>query len=984
MTVARHARPGRPPAAPEQENAVNPTSDLRTFLGWEAPALPQAAALLADAHARDGTLDLGSVLVALPGGRAARRLKELLVTEATSRGLRLIPPTVTTLGRLPELLYATDRPVAEVQVARRAWLRQLRALPRERLGLLFPHPPAPADLRGWLALAAEVQRLHGTVGGAGRRFADVVACCHEGLLFDDSARWAVLAALQDGYAADLARLGRSDRDLDRIEAVARGVISCAQELWLVGVAELPAVLRAMLTSLPARDAARLRILVHAPAERADAFDALGCVRPAAWLDADIPLSDRQLAIVGHPSNQAAHAARVLAELDGAFAADEIVLGVPDAEVVPYLERQLASAGVRARYAGGLPVERTSAFRLLTALADLLHDGSFESLAALARHPAFGDWLRTHRWQVKHPGAAAFRESDGWLVQLDTFLCERLPLSVTDALDGEGGYGRAVVEALRAALLDDALLGGLRGTRPLAEWMPRVLELLLEIYGDAARSRDVPEERRLVSACQALRNAAAAHARVPASQDETCDVATAMRVLLDDVRGETLPPEADDAAIELLGWLELHLDDAPVAVLTGMNEPFVPEAVNADAFLPNALRAKLGIEDNDRRYARDAYQLTALLHSRQVHAIAGRRTMLGDPLRPSRLLLATSGDALGRRIRAFLGGDDESTRTTAIATSPGNGTRFLLPPARVIRLLEVPDTFSVTELGAVLQDPYGWALGRLMGEEPVEDAARELDPLRFGSLAHRVLERFGRSEAAAWDAEVRIAESLEAALDACVAQDFGATLPAVRLQVEQLRLRLRSFAKAQAAWLADGWRTVGVECRVPDGVPFVVDGVPVRLRGRIDRIDYHAGRDEWAVFDYKTGEKPETPEDKHRTKQGDWVDLQLPLYRELLPHVVDEAGNRIFTGGPQAKLRLGYILLCGDPEEICFAEADWSDAELAQALDTARAVVRAVRLNRFEFDDDEVDRWLSDDLKALLGQGRLVVEEDELDALEVEA
>ena len=951
---------------------MTPTSDPRTFLGWDAPALPAAAALLADAYAQGDALAADGVVVALPGARAGRRLKELLVAEAERRRLRLVPPQVTTVGALPELLYSPAEPLADAQLARRVWLRQLRALAAAELAVLFPHLPPPTDLRRWFALADEVSQLHGLVGAAGRRFEDVAAACEAGLLYDDSVRWRVLARVQAGYAETLASLGRTDRDLARLAALEAppAALDCA--VWVVGVAEMPAVLRSLLARARPLE---LRVLVHAPSSLAHVFDELGCVRPQAWLAADVPLRDDQLEIVGHPSNQAVAAVRALSALGGAFAADEIVIGVPDPEVVPYLEQQLATAGVGARYAGGLPLERTSPFRLLSALADVLRDGSAESVAALARHPAFGEWLRRRRWQVPHPGAAAFRESDGWLMQLDAFLCERLPPSVTTELGGAGGRGRSVVEALRAALLSDALLGGLAGTRPLAQWLPRVLELMLELYGEGARSRDVPAERRLLGVAQALRNAAVAHARVPAELDEACDVATAIGVLLDELRGEPLPPEADDAAIELLGWLELHLDDSPMAVLTGMNEPFVPEAINAHAFLPNALRARLGIEDNDRRYARDAYQFTAMLHSRRVHAVAGRRTLLGDPQRPSRLLLATSGEPLARRVRAFLAADDSPLR--AASGAAGGATRFRLPPERVITLPSVPDSFRVTELGDLLCDPYGWALDRVMDGDVVDDSARELDPLRFGSLAHAVLERFGRSVAAASHDEAAIAAYLDQELDALVAAQFGATLPAVRLQVEQLRLRLRAFARAQAAWLLDGWQTVAVECGTPEGgVPFDVDGEPVRLRGRIDRIDWHAGRREWAVFDYKTGERGEGPDEVHRKKDA-WLSLQLPLYRELLPHVVDGDARPVCVHAPDAAVRLGFILLCGDPGQCRIELAEWTAAELEHAREAAREAVRTARANCFVFPGLDSD-WLSDDMAALLGRGRLVVEDEELE------
>ena len=45
------------------------------------------------------------------------------------------------------------------------------------------------------------------------------------------------------------------------------------------------------------------------------------------------------------------------------------------------------------------------------------------------------------------------------------------------------------------------------------------------------------------------------------------------------------PATDKTTVELLGWLELLLDDAPFAVVTGFNEGRVPESSDTDSLLP---------------------------------------------------------------------------------------------------------------------------------------------------------------------------------------------------------------------------------------------------------------------------------------------------------------------------------------------------------------------------------------------------------------
>ncbi len=197
------------------------------------------------------------------------------------------------------------------------------------------------------------------------------------------------------------------------------------------------------------------------------------------------------------------------------------------------------------------------------------------------------------------------------------------------------------------------------------------------------------------------------------------------------------------------------------------------------------------------------------------------------------------------------------------------------------------------------------------------------------------------------------------------------LPAVRLQVEQLRVRLHAFAVWQAKWRRAGWSIVGVECRTPDGgTPFPVDGEPFTISGRIDRMDHHPEHG-WALFDYKTGDAGDSPEATHRRgREKRWVDLQLPLYRHLLAEVRDASGSTPFSGTAADEVQLGYILLPRDSERVgeCFAE--WTGDQLDSADEQAREVVRFLRRNTFHFDAAAVSPRSAGPLAAVLGVGYL--------------
>jgi ATP-dependent helicase/nuclease subunit B len=952
-------------AAARGEAGSQPRITLR-FLGWDRPALPAAGDVLMDRYRGVEAADLSAATIVLPGRRPGRRLKELLLDRAEALDLRLVPPRIVAIGDLPELLHPPERPRADAVLARRAWARALREAPAERLAEVYPRRPEPGDLRGWETLAAEVHRLHGEVGGGGLRVRQVAAVCRDAgseLLFDDAARWEALAGVQERYAAILSEIGRSDRELARLEALrTEREVAFRGDLWLVGIAEMPRIVRLLLRSA----GVAIHVLVHAPEGEGVAFDELGCLRVEAWTERRLEIPDDRIRIADRPADQADAAVAEIARLGERYATDDVVIAVPDAELVPSLEQRLEGREVPARYAGGRPADRFAPHRLLAALADYLSGRRWEAFAALIRHPDLAAWLARATGQSE---AAILGAADRWYA-------DRLPASLPRSVAGGSRAARvvgAVIEVLESG--DGSLLAGMAGRRPLSRWPAAILPALAKVYEGRTLSRDRPRDRALLAALQGLRDAAASLHRLPDALDEETDAATAMRLLLDAVQGQSVPEEPEEAAVELLGWLELPLDDAPVVVVTGVHEPHLPEAVSADAFLPDALRRRLGMLDNAGRYARDAYHLTALLHSRQrVTLVAGRRDGEGNPLRPSRLLLALEGEALARRVRRLSEGEGEMPALPA-RRRPAVTSAFRLPPSPVVEHAP-PDRISVTAFRAILADPYRFALERLLGLEEVADTAREMDGGAFGSLAHEVLQQWGAAELAAPSSDPgSIRDTLDETLDREVAKRFGRDpLPAVRIQAEHLRARLHRFADWQAARATEGWRIAHVEGGASVTTTLEVDGEPITLSGRIDRIDHHPPSGAWQILDYKTGDRATDPEKAHRkgrTPPREWVDLQLPLYRELLPEIRGADGSSLIPPHAMEAVEYGFILLPRDLEAVGCALADWGAADLDEAVEVARDCVRMIRSGRYEFDPDRSAPFESGGLAALLGRRQLL-------------
>ncbi|MBC7835864.1 MAG: PD-(D/E)XK nuclease family protein, partial [Phycisphaerales bacterium] len=408
------------------------------------------------------------------------------------------------------------------------------------------------------------------------------------------------------------------------------------------------------------------------------------------------------------------------------------------------------------------------------------------------------------------------------------------------------------------------------------------------------------------------------------------------------------PSAD--AIELLGWLELPLDPAPVAMLTGVNEGMLPRSTTADAMLPDSLREHLGLDSDRRRLARDAYALTLVLRSRRiVHLFTGRVAADNEPMLPSRLLFASDDDRAVARIRRFVGLDEATGAPAPVASRWQAGPVDNFSRRPITRLPEI-DSLSVTAFRTYLASPYLFYLRHVLRLEEREDPGPELDAMAFGNLVHGALEGFGCSLVAASTDEQTIREFLEAHVEVRVRARHGASVrAAIDMQVRAVRQRLREFARWQAASARDGWRIKHVEWRPGaasagdrGGAPFDVDGAPIMLRGTIDRIDVdQTGR--VRIVDYKTGDKAIPPERTHTTASGagragvggaeTWTDLQLPLYR----HLIRELG---YSGIPE----LGYVAISASG--VDWLPAPWGQAELAAADETARRVVRAIRKGEF--------------------------------------
>ncbi len=927
----------------------------RIHLGWQGLPLEAAAGWL---HERFGE-NLKDVLIALPGARSGRLLEEEL---ARRIGPKLSPPRIGTAGMLSDKLLELDGEPAGRLTRTLAWAGALKALDQKQLQRIAARPPAPDDLSAWWRLAEEVRGLFGEVAAEELDFGRIAE--NEALPASEGERlrWVALAAAQREMEAQLAAAGVTDPHLGRLEAIREKKVISVGHVVLVGVVEMNQLLRRALELCESPVSA----LVFAPEDEPEGFDEWGCLRSEAWIDRSVSLSLDHWRVADRPADQANAAVEEIASWKGQFSADQITVGLAGSDIGPFMRRGLAEHGVLARNAAGMPLSSTGPMRLMELVGQFLRSERFADLATLVRNPDFEKAIR-RRDESLEPIALVNAYHNAHLPQLvdGSWLARSTSRSEQALRENLVRLWKACLEVLgpcwnqRATASEDSI-GALR--------------TLLEVVYGAEPLGSHEEAQRLE--LYALRKIASAFTEVeglPVQLAPRSDVGVTLDLLRRMLRNEIVPPPAareDKDTIEMLGWLELPLDNAPALIVVGYEDGQVPESVRGDAFLPNSLRSSLGLVDDQQRLARDLYATELLLRSRtKVCFITGRRSLAGDPKLPSRIVFHCPPDEVVPRVRRFLDGTAGAT-----VTVEGSGLVAELPR----RELDFELTrMRVTDFALYLRSPYEYYLRRVLQLKTLDDRARELDPLAFGILTHDVMQLFGEDRRIREETDPKkISNFLCGELRSLARESYGERpLPAVRLQLEQLEHRLRAFAGKQAEHRASGWQILASEWSPePGSVTIDVDGEPIELRGQIDRIDHHPERKAYAIWDYKTGDTVKAPGTTHRRKNGEWRDLQLPLYCILAAQLI----------GEEPPQKLGYIPICKDTKMIGFsfvkswgekkqADSGYEDG-ISAAYEAALEVIRAIRKESF-FDPEGFDPR-DEILRAIGGLGLIEDVEEE--------
>lgn len=888
----------------------------RHFLGSGTHLLPALADWLIDRFGSGDVVDLSSHVMVLPTARARRCFEQRLLELAADR--RVVPPeTMTPSGLLDRFLVPTmDR--SDGLTNQIVWLSVIGNATQEQIKSMTGHDD-PLTQRECVTLADRLCSLMRELGGGGYSPLQAMETSRKAGLPIDENRWSTLIDLWKEVRLSLESAGRIDVDVDRIQALENEdvLVEGIDSITIVSADPSRLVTR-LLNSIDSMGVSVTTIIHGDENELSDLFDENGAVDVDAWENRPIDISRDDLITCDRVDDQIAAALDFMADLTIEHGiVEHATIAVPDEKLLPLFEQHFQTNGIPLHTESGSGIENSRIGRLVSILANYLEDQSARYLGEIVRHPDVSQWLVNQG--IDRPVAR-------W----DVLWSKHLPRRLSDF--AEGSKARAGFQSLVGPLLDQLtpLIGD---GRPASGWSYPIMGILETFIAESDVSLDDHDHSSLGSLRDHLESQLDIRGDMP--QVRITDL---LRMILDSLARQS-SASRQDGAIALVGWLDAHLDDADDLMITGLNEGTLPSAASVDNWLPEAARDLLVLNSQRRRTARDAWLLSAILQSgRNLRLVTARRSLTGEPLVPSRLLLRLEGKPLAQRISWLV---DEKRRGSELAqwhSVSGGESSFIdrpLPEGE-----PVINHLSVTAFKGYLKSSTRFDF-LLQRDERIRIQTVEnndaLDPMGFGSFLHEVLEQWGRREISrgtpSADADVIESEFMQI-LDEHVLQRYGDhQLPGVRLQIEIARQRLRAFAPRQAERAENGWRVRMIEADFgPRGFdsPCYPDAEGLHLRGKIDRVDQHEIHG-YQALDYKTGAKAETPESAHRnTKQ--WIDLQLPLYRVLL----QTRGIEIAPHG------LGYISLPPDPSCCGFKLADWTLTDIEEAEATAAEVIGVIK------------------------------------------
>ncbi|MGD8743619.1 MAG: PD-(D/E)XK nuclease family protein, partial [Granulosicoccaceae bacterium] len=342
---------------------------------------------------------------------------------------------------------------------------------------------------------------------------------------------------------------------------------------------------------------------------------------------------------------------------------------------------------------------------------------------------------------------------------------------------------------------------------------------------------------------------------------------------------TFKPSSPAQAVQLLDLSQTRLMRFDALVIAGADRAHLPGAPAVEPFFNETVRLSLGLPGYEQDVNRRFHAFRCLLDTAdEILLTTHRINMNGDPVLDSPWL-----EALIRFHARAYGNDLENAALhakLASSTAVIRDTRSDLPmpgqqPAPEVAPPLRAERISASDYQRLVDCPYRYYASRCLGLRAPDEISEVLGKNEFGERIHLCLQAFhapvdwlpapfaqvvtmaNRSEAIA---------HLEKISRAVFARDIDSHFEH-RDWYRQWQQTIPAYINWQIK-RATGWQVyITEEKRSND-----IQGIPLPLYGRLDRIDKQA--EQLAIIDYKTG----STASKQDVEQGESV--QLPFYALL--------------------------------------------------------------------------------------------------------
>ena len=941
----------------------------RHFLGWDKPFLPEVAKWLQEHYLSAELGRAKNVLILVSGQEVVRRLQNTLVGNASKEGKAMVLPSIETTSQCLDRLMDASLLIADTTTVELATSSILRGMEQEEiLTIAGARRPSDEDMTSWFAIAKQICSAFATLSGGGISTDRSAWPKKAQEVLTDSAkeRFDTLHSIQQKLQVQLQEDGLALLEpsrlalLDDKHQLDSGEI---EHVVLVGATDLSGMVLQTVNKL--RDSGvSIDALIRAPETKQNSFDAYGCVEVSHWSDANIEIPDKNILVAGSPSSQSAAVIRNLSRISDLYTSDQIVIGSTDEKLIPILQRHLSGHGIKNRFAGGKPAIEMPVAILLQAVERLVGTTSFSSYASFVRHPDIAKML-----QIKNE---TLQVLDDYSKQLVPEFVDATTWHVPDKKFRD----IALLVSLHKQVFDllQTCISLQQSKADINTCTAAIRDLLLVVYGGDTLDRTDPKLVSLEKVFAIIDTFDAISEHV-SGQLGHIDIATVIHLLVSILEQATIPEYPNSEAIETVGWLESMVVDAPCLIVVGMSADLIGGNNPGDMFFPDGLREALGLETIDRRLARDAHAVSAMQQMRNKSGdlvwIVGRKNTEGDPLTPSPLLLCCEDAKVlanrAKRLVVSIEREDPEVPKQFMPEQIGTGILIPIPSEYDF---EPVKKVSVTAVKDYIACPYRFWLKHVLKLRVKEKGGTELDPMLFGSMVHRAVELFGKDIAVRdSENEQEVHLALSNYLDDAVQEMFGKTISgAIRIQVELARVRLVEVAKHQAQSALNGWRILCTEEKHSATVD--ISGTTMEVSGVIDRIDVHNETGTIRVLDYKTGGL--TANEAHfKKKAGEWVDLQLPLYRLLLPKIKElDSFDK-----SDANVSLGYFRIGDQESKIGIDLLELPDEAYDVVNDFIDGILFDIQSGKFgDYPTDPAPKY-SDDF-AWICQDNSIIDENE--------